>query len=137
MKPPVIHSVTTLLEVFDMPASLAFYRALGCEVVQHWGEGESESDWDWVFLKLGDAGLMLNTAYERDERPATPDSARAKGHIDTELYFECDDLDSVCEYLRSNGIDTPQPQTTFYGTRRIHLTDPDGFLVWFQATVNR
>ena len=75
MKPPDIRSVTTLLEVFDIPASLAFYRALGCEVVQHWREGEheSESDWDWVYLRLGDAGLMLNTAYERDERPVMPD----------------------------------------------------------------
>ena len=52
MRPPVIRSVTTLLEVFDIPASLAFYRALGCEVVQHWGEGDTNSnDWDWCFSR--------------------------------------------------------------------------------------
>ena len=133
---PMIRRLTTLLEVFDMPRSLAFYRALGCEVVQHWGESESESEWDWVFLKLGEAGLMLNTAYERDERPAEPDSGRAKGHTDTELFFECDDLAAVCEFLRLSGIEPPRPETTFYGTRRICLKDPDGFVVWFQASLD-
>jgi glyoxylase I family protein len=86
MKTPNIRGVTALLEVFDMRASLAFYRALGGEVLQTWGE--REEDWDWVFLRIGDADLMLNTAYERDERPPTPDSGRVKGHADTELFFE-------------------------------------------------
>ncbi len=133
MTRPVIRGVTVLLEVFDMPTSLAFYRALGCEVVQHWGEGDHEADWDWVFLRLGDAELMLNTAYELDQRPVAPDPLRAKGHTDTELFFSCDDVDEVCEHLRLNGIETSPPVRTFYGTRRVSLKDPDGFLVWFQA----
>jgi catechol 2,3-dioxygenase-like lactoylglutathione lyase family enzyme len=123
--------VTALLEVFDMPASVAFYRALGCEVVQHWGEREAE--WDWVLLRLGNAELMLNTAYERDERPAAPDPGRARGHADAELYFDCEDLDAVCEQLRQNGVVVPEPESTFYGTRRVCLADPDGFRIWFQA----
>ena len=141
MTPPLVRGVTTLLEVFDMPVSLAFYRALGCEVLEHWGEagasGENEAQWDWVFLKLGNAALMLNTAYERDQRPVEPDPERLKGHVDTELFFECEDLDAVCAFLCLNGIKTPEPETTFYGTRRICLKDPDGFLVWFQAAVKR
>lgn len=137
MTQPKVGGVTTLLEVFDMPRSLAFYRALGCAVIQHWGEGEDEAEWDWVFLKLGEADLMLNTRYERDTRPPAPDAARAKGHADTELFFECEDLDAICKALRENGIDTPEPEATFYGTKRICLTDPDGFLVWFQAAGKR
>jgi glyoxylase I family protein len=131
---PNIGGVTALLEVFDMPASIAFYRALGCEVLQHWGEREDE--WDWALLKLGGAELMLNTAYERDQRPPTPDPARTKGHADTELFFHCADLGAVCEVLRRNGLKVPEPETTFYGTRRVRLNDPDGFLIWFQAPIN-
>jgi len=114
-----------------MPASIAFYRALGAEVLQHWGEREDE--WDWVLLKLGDAELMLNTAYDRDQRPAAPDPGRVKGHADTELFFACVDLDAVCLELRRNGLAVPEVEASFYGTRRVCLNDPDGFRIWFQA----
>ena len=136
MTSPSIRGVTTLLEVFDMPVSLAFYRALGCNVVAHWGETENEAEWDWVRLRLGGAELMLNTAHERDKRPTSQDAGRVKGHADTELFFACVDLDAVSESLRLNGITTPEPETTFYGTRRFCLRDPDGFLIWFQAPVS-
>jgi glyoxylase I family protein len=131
MTAPNIRGLRTLLEVFDMPASCAFYRALGCEVMEHWGERDDE--WDWVVLKLGDAELMLNSAYERHERPTAPDPGRVKGHADAELFFECVDLDALCEQLRLNGLDVPAPETTFYGARRVCLSDPDGFRVWFQS----
>ena len=111
-----IRAVTILLEVFDMPMSVAFYRALGGEVVRHWGDREGE--WDWVVLKLGGAELMLNTAYERDQRPAALDPKRVEGHADAELFFDCVDVDAQCDVLR-----------------RIGLTDPDGFRVWFQAPI--
>lgn len=126
-----IRAVTVLLEVFDMATSVAFYRALGAEVVQHWGERDEE--WDWVFLRLGEAELMLNTAYERDRRPPAPDPAHVEAHADTELFFDCIDLDALCTQLRAAGILVPQPENTFYGTRRVCLKDADGFRVWFQS----
>lgn len=132
-----VRSVTTLLEIFDMATSLAFYRALGCEVEMHWGEQEDESEWDWVLLRLGNAALMLNTRYERDERPSAPEPGRMKGHADTELFFNCEDVDLVCGRLRDNGLSVPEPMTTFYGARRVCLTDPDGFVVCFEAPAAR
>jgi len=58
-----VNEVVTLLEIFDMPRSLAFYRdLLGFEVVASAGD-------DWAMLKLGGASLMLNTRYESDDRP--------------------------------------------------------------------
>ena len=137
MSEPNVRGVTTLLEIFDMSTSLKFYRALGCEVVMHWGEQENESDWDWALLRLGDASLMLNTRYERDKRPSTPEPSRVKGHGDTELFFSCADIDVVCRGIRSSGLSIPDPIPTFYGARRVCLTDPDGFVVCFETAAER
>src|ERR1700724_120681 len=89
--------ITPLLEVFDLPASIAFYRdVLGFELVS------GDDSW-WCMLKLGEVSLMLNTAYERDERPAAPDPARVVGHSDGELYFNTPDADAVYEHIRAKG----------------------------------
>ena len=81
-----IQGMAPLLQVFDMPTSIAFYRdVLGFEV-------ESTSTprgehFDWALLKLNGVELMLNTAYEEDARPPAPDPARVATHDDTCLYF--------------------------------------------------
>ena len=135
MTSPNISGVTTLLEIFDMGRSVAFYRVLGFEVLAHWPDARPDEPWDWVRLRLGGAELMLNTRYEFDERPAAPDSARSAGHADTELFFGCADLDAVCEGFRHSGLNVPEPETTFYGTRLVRLTDPDGFVICFQSPI--
>ena len=79
--------VCTLLQVFDMPASIRFYRdVLGFEVAQA-SEGEGDR-FDWCLLRLGESELMLNTAYEGDRRPAAPDAKRVAAHRDTCLCSE-------------------------------------------------
>jgi glyoxylase I family protein len=66
-----IGSFATLLQVFDMPTSLTFYRdVLGFEVVS---EVPEDGRCDWVMLKRLETQLMLNTAYEADARPPAPD----------------------------------------------------------------
>lgn len=60
-----------MLQVFDMSVALGFYRdVLGFEIVQASGE---DDDVDWVLLKLNSIELMLNTAYEKPDRPLGPD----------------------------------------------------------------
>ena len=54
---------------------------------------------------------MLNTRYERDSRPSAPEPERVKGHADTELFFNCADVDVVCARLRDNGLSVPEPMT--------------------------
>src|ERR1051325_4892934 len=81
-----VQGVTTLLEIFDMPTSIAFYRdVIGFHVVQTSNAGEG---FYWAMLTLGGATLMLNTAYDDDARPMAPDPGRVAGHGDTELYFD-------------------------------------------------
>ena len=96
-----VDRMTPLLEVFDMPTSLRFYRdVLGCEVV---GQSSSGDDCDWCLLRLGPANLMLNTAYEQDERPKSPDPSRVSAHRDTGLFIGCPDVDGAYVHLRERG----------------------------------
>src|SRR3712207_5394854 len=108
-----VRGMAPLLAVFDMPASLRFYRdALGFELVS---SSEPGDDADWVWLRLGDTHLMLNTRYERDARPPAPDPARVATHDDVTLYFSCPDVDAAHAYLRARGVAAEPPNVAPYG----------------------
>jgi uncharacterized glyoxalase superfamily protein PhnB len=85
-----------------------------------------------VLLTLENAALMLNTAYDEDERPAEPDPERVEAHADTALFFGCKDLDGAYEHLREKGVPVREPVVTKYGMRQLWFTDPDGFRICFQ-----
>jgi glyoxylase I family protein len=122
----IVQNLIPLLEVFDLPVSIAFYRdVLGFEVVS------GDDSW-WAMLQLGGAKLMLNTAYDDDERPPAPEPARVKGHADTSLYFSSDP-DAVYAHLRARGLNVKEPSVTSYGMRQVSTTDPDGFQLFFIA----
>lgn len=133
--PIEVRGMTPLLEVFDMPTSLAFYRdLLGFEVGERSGP---DDNCDWVWLRLNDVNLMLNTAYEADERPTAPDRARSQGHRDTGLFFRCPDVDGVYRYLQQHGVRADPPKNAPYGMRQLYLLDPDGFNICFQWPVRK
>ena len=63
-----VRGVCVLLQVFDMPTSVHFYRDMvGFEIVQTTTPREGDQ-FDWGLLKLNDTYVMLNTAYEQDDR---------------------------------------------------------------------
>jgi catechol 2,3-dioxygenase-like lactoylglutathione lyase family enzyme len=118
-----------LIQVFDMPTSLAFYRdKLGFEVMQTSGQGDQSG---WVMLKLNDAVLMLNTMYEGDYRPTNPDPVRGNNHSDTALYFGCPDVNDAYDYFLSKGLEVKKPYITGYGYKEVDLIDPDGYHLCF------
>ena len=126
-----IRHMTPLLEVFDMPTSLAFYReVLGFKIVMD--DGKPVPDNDWLCLELNEVHLMLNTAYEREHRPPAPDPRRTATHHDTCLYFGCPDPDAAYEYLRDKGVKLKPPTTAPYGMRQLYFTDPDNYNVCLQ-----
>ena len=128
--PLELRHVCPLLQVFDMPTSLAFWRdTLGFTVDASSSPGDHA---DWVQLRLGDAYLMLNTRYEAHDRPATPDPARVAAHDDTGLYFGCPDVDAAYAYLIERGVDAAPPKVAPYGMKQLYLTDPDGYALCFQ-----
>ena len=131
--PIPVRGLTTLLQVYDMPTSIRFYRdTLGFQVVTTspvLGEGR----FHWVLLRLGDAHLMLNTAYEFDaDRPIPPDASRLAAHDDTGLFFDCPDVDAAYQELRTKGATVKPPILTGYGMKQVYLHDPDGYSLCFQ-----
>jgi glyoxylase I family protein len=123
-----------LFHVYDMPASLAFYRdVLEFEVVDAAPEGPVTH---WAMLRNGGYYLMLNSKYEFDhQRPAQPDTT--SGREDVALYLTCDDADAVFRQLQQKGwAQLAEPTTAPYGMRQLLVRDPDGFCLCFQHPVN-
>lgn len=124
-----IMGLAPLIQVFDMPLSLKFYRdLLGFKITASSGESD---DVDWVLLKLNDTELMLNTAYEKLNRPLKPDTVRIAAHADTTLYFGCPDTDALYEHLQNKNFSVNKPQITQYSWKALNLTDPDGYGLCF------
>ena len=126
-----VQGVCSLLQVFDMPTSVGFYRdVLGFEIVT---TSPREGDqFDWGLLRLDSAYVMLNTAYEQDSRPASPDSVQVAAHGDTCLYFRCPDVDAAYQHLLAHGISVQEPKVAPYGMKQLYVSDPDGYGLCFQ-----
>jgi catechol 2,3-dioxygenase-like lactoylglutathione lyase family enzyme len=128
-----IRGLCPLLQVFDMPASLRFYRdVLGFAEVAKSGQGD---DVHWAWLRHGNADLMLNTAYDDGRRPAAPDTARVAAHGDTGLYLGCEDLDGAYAHLLAHAVKAQPPEVAAYGMKQLYATDPDGYALCFQWPV--
>ena len=130
-----IRGPAPLLQVFDMPTSISFYRDKLCFGIAGQSQSEMGDDCDWVLLRLNGLELMLNTAYEKHERPGYPDPLRISAHLDTAIFFGCPDVDRAYAFIRSKGIDVKKPVITGYGFKAIQLTDPDGYGLTFHWPV--
>jgi catechol 2,3-dioxygenase-like lactoylglutathione lyase family enzyme len=127
-----LRQMTPLLQVFDMPRALRFYRdLLGFGIVES-SPPRGADDCDWIWLRRDGIEVMLNTAYEHDSRPPGEDPARVAAHGDTVLYIGCPDVDAAYEYLRARGVALDPPSTAPYGMRQLYLRDPDGYGVCLQ-----
>src|SRR5262245_32846512 len=125
-----IRGMAPLLSVFDMKTSLEFYRdILGFEVVQDSGRG---NDSGWVMLEKSGVTLMLNTAYDDEDRPEAPDPAHRTIHRETCLYFGCPDPHAAYEFLKSKDVKLDPPAIAPYGMKQLYVSDPDGYNLCFQ-----
>ena len=126
-----IRGVCTLLQVFDMPASVRFYRdILGFEVIETSSRVGDQFDWGW--LRMNGTELMLNTAYEADDRPSSREPHKVAAHGDTCLYFGCPDVDAAYLYLLEKGVEAQPPKVAPYGMKQLYVRDPDGYMLCFQ-----
>lgn len=121
-----ISGIAPLLEVFDMPTSLRFYRdILSFKVISSSGEGD---DVDWVLMKLNnEAELMLNTVFEAIKRPSAPETGRQAAHKDITLYFNCPYIDTLYTYLKKADVQLKEPFINSYNWKAIRVADPDGY----------
>jgi len=123
-----------LLGVFDMRKALHFYRdQLGFAVSgTSPALSEDQDHVNWAMLELNGTSLMLNTAYDPEDQPVTPDAARWSGHADTCVYFGCPDVDGAYDFLRAQGLQVNPPKIAPYGMKQLYLNDPDGYVLCFQ-----
>lgn len=130
-KPINLEGSAPLLSVFNMPASVRFYRdLLGFDLVKTDDKPERKDDFQWALLRLNGIELMLEPRGEKScPKPITA-NAWLDRH-DMSIYFGCKELDKVYSYLSSNGVDVQEPSTTSYGFKALYVRDPDGFLLVF------
>ncbi len=127
-----LRGMTPLLQVFDMPRSLEFYRdVLGFTIVEA-SPFRGKDDCDWAWLRRDGIEVMLNTAYEQDSRPALPDPVRVSAHDDTALFFGCPDVEGAYHYLLSRGLVLEPPKVAPYGLKQLYFHDPDGYNICLQ-----
>jgi glyoxylase I family protein len=131
-----LRGICPLLQVFDMPESLAFYRdLLGFEIIATAPPAATVTNdaFGWVWLRHGQTQLMLNTAYDpNDERPTTREPARVAAHDDTILYIGAPDVDETYRHLQGKGLRVDPPKITHYRMKQLMVKDPDGFPLCFQ-----
>jgi len=129
-----IDGLSPLLQVFDMRASIRFYRdVLGFTVSMRSPALSKDPDHvNWCLLELNGAQLMLNTAYDPEDQPASPDASRWSGHHDTCIFFGCPDVDAAYHYLQSRGLKPDPPKVAPYGMKQLYITDPDEYGLCFQ-----
>ncbi|MDM7920659.1 MAG: VOC family protein [Pyrinomonadaceae bacterium] len=115
-----LERIIQMLPVKHIDRSIDFYGKLGFTVENQ------NSDWGWAMLKFGDCRLMVDQSIN-----VHPDSPRLGV-----TYLYPDDIEAFHSNARSNGLDVPELETTFYGMTEFRLDDPDGNRLWIGQTKN-
>jgi catechol 2,3-dioxygenase-like lactoylglutathione lyase family enzyme len=103
-----------MLPVKSMPASIEFYRKLGFSVERR------NDDWGWAMLRLDECRLMVDQSI--NHHPNAPRQSV--------LYLYPDDIVEYHRQARSNGLEVPDLDVSFYGLTEFRLDDPDGNRLW-------
>jgi glyoxylase I family protein len=134
-----VKDVCALLSVWDMPATVRFYRELlGFEIVNRsptYATEDGEELFHWCMMRANDATIMLNTEYDEGERPTErpcPDEPR----FGTWFYYGCPNVDAAYAKLQAAGVACKPPSLAKYGFRTLSLRDPDGRGITLQWPVS-
>lgn len=124
-----IQRLAPLLNVEDVPRSIAFYREhLGFQVVSEW---ESGGRVRWASLEAHGIVLMLN---EPDE--ICSGERRARGtYGDAVFYFTVDDVNALHRRLKHKQIPVGSLRDEHYGMREFYVRDPDGYELGFGTPI--
>lgn len=131
---PNLTSHTPYFEVFDMVASKAFYcDLLGFELVFATAEVETKEGRFSQFMRVrrGALDILLNYAFDSDERPDARDPAGERGHGDMALSIDCDDVEGLYAEFTARGLKADTPAPTGYDYLGFTAEDPDGYRLTF------
>jgi catechol 2,3-dioxygenase-like lactoylglutathione lyase family enzyme len=109
-----IERIVPMLPVRSMPASVAFYGALGFEVETR------KDEWGWAMLRCGEVRLMVDQSI--NPHPGLPRASV--------LYLYPENIADYHRKARANGLTVPDLETTFYGLTEFRIDDPDGNRLW-------
>lgn len=98
--------------VTDLERSAQFYEALGFQIIVH-----TPPRYARFLVPNGDCTFSIEVT----------EHSRQMGREQSRLYFECADVDTQYEQLRTAGVEFTQPPTDmFYLWREARFLDPDG-----------
>ena len=120
--------VSPLLWVKDIAESVDFYERIGFGVTETW---MPDGKLMWCSMKFDQAEIMLQQRTGDDS-----ESSQARAHQEIELYFICDDVDSLYRSFESNRLNASKPTTAFYSMKQTFLKDPDGRTICFETPVS-
>ena len=126
-----VRGLAPLLQVFDMPTSIAFYRdVLGFEVI---GTSRPGPPFDWALLKLNNVELMLNTAYEAPTPVRRPPIPRASPATPIPASTSAAPTSTRPIPTSAPRASTwKKPVVQHYGMKQLYVRDPDGYMLCFQ-----
>lgn len=126
-----MESLTPLLNVEDLPRSLAFYRdQLGFEVEREFAH---EGELVWAQVRSGPALIMLNRSPARVARGRRTD---AESYDDAILFLGVADAPALREALVAKGLDPGPVRREDYGVHEFALRDPDGYELAFTSPLD-
>jgi predicted enzyme related to lactoylglutathione lyase len=123
-----LRSLTPILNVSDVPASLAWFEALGWERGFVWGEdGPGSANPDFASIEAGDDAEIFLCLAEQGARPVWM----------SWFLPSRDDLDAAHTRARELGCEIAmEPTDEPWGMREFHLVHPDGHVFRVSAESN-
>ena len=120
-------AVVPLLWVNDIEVSIEFFGRLGFGVSETW---EPEGKVEWCSMKFENAELMLQQSDKTSSTKSHPLAAQ-----EIELYFVCNDVDSLYRHYKHVGLAVSKPKVAFYPMKQMFIRDPDGRSICFETPV--
>lgn len=115
----MLRTATPMLHVPDVQAAVAWYAALGCEVLETYGDGRDGLS--FAILLVGASRLMLNQGGRSSQ----------EHRREVDLYVDVDDVDRLHEQLRGRVEIVQGPHDTHYGMRELIIRDLNRFWITF------
>lgn len=109
-----------MIHVPDVRATVEWYKRLGFEVVNTYGDGTGEN-FIFAIMSFGSTKVMFNT----DGEPSD------KGRREVDLYVYTDNVDELYETLKDRVDVIDAPCDRFYGMRELIIRDLNRFWITF------
>ena len=121
----MLRAATPMIHVPDVRAAVAWYAALGCDVLETYDDGRGRLS--FAILTIGATRLMFNQGGQS--------SMERRREVD--LYIDADDVDRLHAELRERVDIVEPPHDTHYGMRELIVRDLNRFWVTFGQPVSR